>query len=149
MFELTLWKDQEMRKFRQDMDRLFDRMCNGFGFSALPREFVNLPRFHLSQTEDTVTLEVETPGVDPDDLEISVTADTLILKGRKREESRDESREEKWVKGRYDAFSRALRLPCKIKPDEVEASYGNQVLKIVMPKSRPEQPRDVRVKVRK
>ena len=149
MFELTLWKDQEMRKFRRDMDHLFDRMCNGFGFSGLPRAFVNLPRFDLSETEDAVTLEAQVPGVDPDHLEISVTPDTLTLKGRGRKESREERAGGEWVERRYGSFSRKLRLPCRIRPDDVEASYGNQVLKIVMPKSRPERPRDVRVKVMK
>ena len=65
MFELTHWKDQEMRRLRRDMDRLFDRMFYGFGFSGLPREFVNQPRLRLMETEDAVILEAEIPAVDP------------------------------------------------------------------------------------
>lgn len=149
MFELTLWKDQEMKKLRQDMDRLFDRMWSGFGFSGLPAEFAEVPRLEMSEAGDALTLEAKLQGMDPEDIEISVTTDSLTISGRKTEESRDKSGERGRVERRYGSFSRTMRLPCKVKAEEVEASYGNGILKIVLPKSRPEQPRGVRVKVKK
>jgi len=149
MFELTLWKDQEMKKLRRDMDRLFDRMWSGFGFSALPAEFAQVPRMEITEADDALTLEAEIQGMKPEDLEISVTADSLTIQGRKTEESRDESGERKRVERRYGSFSRTVRLPCKVNAERVEATYGNGVLKIVLPKSRPEPPRGVKVKIKK
>ena len=87
MFELSHWKEQEMKRLRRDMDRLFDRMCNGFGFSGIPRDFVNLPRLEMAEADDMIVLEAQIPGIDPDQLEVSVTAQTLTIKGRLQAQS--------------------------------------------------------------
>jgi HSP20 family protein len=149
MFELTHWKDQEMKRMRRDMDRLFDRMFNGFGFSALPREFVNLPRLEMSETDDTLTLEAEIPGVDPDHLDVSVTSRTLTLKGRLQAHREKETPEGTRVERRYGSFSRTIRLPGNVETENVDATFRDGVLRIVLTKRRPEGPRGVPVKIKK
>ena len=148
MFELTHWKEQEMRRLRRDMDRLFDRMFNGFGFSGLPRELVNLPRLEMSETDDTIVLEAGVPGVDPDDLEVSVTSRTLTLKGRLQSLSEKDAHGGTRVAQRYGSFARKIRLPVPVKTDDVDATYRDGVLTIVLVKRTPESPQGVRVKIK-
>jgi HSP20 family protein len=149
MFELTHWKDQEMKRLRRDMDRLFDRMCNGFGFSGLPREFVHLPRLEMAEADDTLILKAEIPGVDPDNLEVSVTAQTLTIKGNQQTRSEKDSPGGTRMERRYGSFSRTVRLPVKVDTNAVEATYRKGILNIVLVKQKPEGPRGVRVKIKK
>ncbi|MBW1787232.1 MAG: Hsp20/alpha crystallin family protein [Deltaproteobacteria bacterium] len=149
MFELTHWKDQEMKRLRRDMDRLFDRMFTGFVFSTLPTEFVNLPRLEMTEADDTVTLKAEIPGVDPDQLEVSVTAQTLTIKGRLQAGNEKETPRGTRMERRYGSFSRTIRLPAKVDTDGVDATYRKGVLKIVLVKRRPEGRHGVRVKIKK
>ena len=148
MSELILWKDQEIRRLRRDMDRLFSRLTTGFGVPLFPGAALGGLCIDLLETEDTLTLKVEIPGIDPDRLNISVTDDRLTISGEKGEEMISDSRYYRRVERRFGSFSRTIRLPCKVKIDDIEATYKKGILNIVMPKSKPEKRSGVRVQVR-
>ncbi len=148
MSELVLWKDQEIRRLRKDMDRLFSRLRNGFGAPAWPGEALEGLYIDLLEREDALTVRVEIPGINPEDLKISVTNDRLTISGEKSEERIDDSRYYYRVERRFGSFSRTIRLPCKVEIDNIEATYKKGVLNIVMPKSKPEKKNKVSIQVR-
>ncbi|MCP4668982.1 MAG: Hsp20/alpha crystallin family protein [Deltaproteobacteria bacterium] len=148
MSELVLWKDQEIRRLRRDMDRLFSRMRTGFGAPALPGMAFEGLFIDLLEREDTLAVKVEIPGIDPEDLEISVSHDRLTISGEKSEERIDDSRYHYRVERRFGSFSRTIRLPCKVETDNIKATYKKGVLSITMPKSKPEKRNRVRIRVR-
>jgi len=148
MSELVLWKDQEIRRLRKDMDRLFSRLRNGFGAPAWPGEALEGLYIDLLEREDTLTVRVEIPGINPEDLKISVTNDRLTISGEKSEERIDDSRYYYRVERRFGSFSRTIRLPYKVEIDNIEATYKKGVLNIVMPKSKPEKKNKVSIQVR-
>lgn len=146
---LILWKDQEINKLRRDMDRLIDRLWDDFGRWVFPRAFPGGgPVIYLSETEDTLLVQVEMPGIDPADLDVSIAEDLLTIKGSMLEEvvvnqeAGFSSRER-----RRGYFSRTLQLPCKVLMDEVQAALKDDLLKIVLPKCREEYARKVRIRV--
>ena len=148
MSELVLWKDQEMRRLRKDMDRLFTRVRNCYGAPAWPGGSLEGLCIDLLEREDTLTVKVEIPGIDPGDLEISVTHDRLTISGEKCEERSDKGRYSYRVERRFGSFSRTIRLPCLVEIEDVEATYKKGVLDITMPKSKPEKKNQVRIQVR-
>jgi len=148
MSELVLWKDQEIRRLRKDMDRLFSRLRNGFGAPAWPGEALEGLYIDLLEREDSLTVRVEIPGINPEDLKISVTNDRLTISGEKSEERIDDSRYYYRVERRFGSFSRTIRLPYKVEIDNIEATYKKGVLNIVMPKSKPEKKNKVSIQVR-
>jgi HSP20 family protein len=145
---LTLWKDQEIDRMRRDMDRLFARLLDDFGMPRLPRIIRRVPTLDLSETENNLIIRAEIPGINPEDLDISVTEDQLHIKGAMKQESVREGDTYHRVERRYGSFSRDVQLPCRVMKEDVEATYREGILTIVMPKCTPEPARPFRVKVR-
>ncbi|HMM94062.1 Hsp20/alpha crystallin family protein [Phycicoccus sp.] len=82
-------------------------------------------------TEDgTYVLRAEMPGIDPDkDVTLNIEGDLLTIRGERREEEREKTHHE----FHYGAFTRSLRLPHDVQPDEVKASYTDGVLEVRVP----------------
>ena len=148
MSELILWKNQEISKMRRDMQRLFNRFWYGFGVPMFPEEAGGIPSIDISETEDTLTIKAVFPGINPEDMDISVTDDTLFIQGKTREETVEENAGYQRVEKRSGSFSRTISLPCRIKVDEIKAVYKEGILKITMPKCEPDKARGVRIQVK-
>lgn len=144
---LILWKNQEINKMKRDMDRLFDRVLNEFFMPLFPRTFREVPFIDLSETEDSLILKAEIPGIKPEDLEISIRDDVLSIKGEIKQEFVDDGENYHRSERRYGSFSRQLRLPCRVMIDDVKATYKKGILHIVMPKCKPEKARKIKIKV--
>ncbi|MBW2443179.1 MAG: hypothetical protein JRH12_22095 [Deltaproteobacteria bacterium] len=80
MRELTIWKQQEINKLRRDMDQLFHRFRKEFGIPRSMLEVAESFSMDLSETENTLTVKTKLPGIKLDDIEISVTEDTLTTR---------------------------------------------------------------------
>ena len=137
MSELTLWKKQELDKLRKDMDLLFKRFRRGFGVPRTLLETAELFSTEFSETEDMLVLSTDLPGVKPEDIEISVTEDTLNLKAETREDSIDTQENFQRIEKSSRSFSRSISLPCRIIAEEVKATYKDEILKIELPKCKP------------
>jgi HSP20 family protein len=148
MSELILWKNQEISKLKRDMQRLFNRFWYGFGVQMFPEEAGGISPIDLSETEDTLTIKAVFPGIKPEDMDISVTGDTLFIQGETREETVEGSADYQRVQRRSGSFSRTIALPCRIKVDEIKAVYKEGILKITMPKCEPDKARGVRIQVK-
>ena len=148
MSELILWKNQEMTKLRRDMRRLFNRFWYDFGVPIFPEEITESPSIDLSETEDTLIIWAKLPNVDPEDMDISVTGDTLFIKVETREETVEATGRYHRLERRSGSFFRTISLPCRVKVDEIEATYKEGLLKINMPKCEPEKAYGVRIQVK-
>ena len=147
MPDLIVWKNQEIRKMRKDMDRLFDRIWEEFSGPLITRPAREIPFIDLSETEENLIIKAEVPGINPEDLDISIADDTLTIKGEMKQEIVSEGEDYHRTERRYGSFSRTLQLPCRITMDDVEATYKKGILNIVLPKCKPEKARGVKVKV--
>jgi HSP20 family protein len=145
---LIVWKNQEINKLRRDMDRLFARLRDDFAAPVFPRIARDVPFIDLSETEGHLIIRAEIPGINPEDLDISVTEDTLNIKGEIKQEFVREDEDYRRMERRYGSFSRSLKLPCRVMVEDVEATYANGVLQIVMPKCKPEPARACKVKIK-
>jgi len=147
MTELIIWKNKEMDKMRKDVERLFDRMWMEFG-STLSSGLTTLgPSLDIFETADSLVVRVELPGVDPNDVQLSVKGRTLELRGEKKLEHVRTGVRFHRVERRFGSFSRSVELPCAVEVDEINATYEKGVLMIVMPKSKDRDGKAVKVKV--
>lgn len=147
MSGLIVWKKQEMDRLRKDMDRLIERLRDDFCVPFFPRISMEIPSFDLQESEDSLVLRAEIPGITPENLEVTVTDDKLTIQGDLQQESVSNEDEYERKESRYGFFSRTFQLPCKIRVDDVKASYKHDVLTIVMPKWKAESPRGTKIKV--
>jgi len=145
MSELTLWKKQELDKLRKELDLLFRRFRRGFGVPRTLLEAADSFSTEFSETEDMLILRTDLPGIKPEDIEISVTEDTLNLKAKASDESIERDQNVQRIEKRYQSFSRSISLPCRIVAEEVKATYKDNTLRIELPKCKPKKARDVAV----
>lgn len=133
---------EELERLRKEMDRLFESVMGRRPWPISGRVF---PPVNITEDKDAYYIRAELPGVKPEDIELSVEQDTVILGGeRKAEELKDVTyhrREREMGK-----FRRAIRLPGAFNPDKVEARFKNGILTITLPKSEEAKPRKIAVK---
>jgi len=130
--------------FRGEMDRLFDR----FGFPSLRRVFdmepswrpassfsFSAPAIDMSEDGKAYKISAELPGIDPKDIDVSLSGDTLVLKGEKRQEKEQKDKNYHFSERSYGSFQRSFQLPTSIDRDRVAADFSNGVLTITLPKT--------------
>jgi HSP20 family protein len=105
------------------------------------------PAIIISATNDKLLVRTEVPGMDPEDLHISVSDDTLTVQGSR---TTGEQLEGGWYHRREresGGFSRAVRLAAEVDGDKAEATYVAGVLTISLPLKKAAKPREIPVKV--
>jgi len=149
---LIPWSETHpLTDFRTDIDSIFDRF---FGI-VLPSEkafwgdaFIGSPAVDIEETDKEVIVKADLPGLDPKDVDISVTENILTIKGEKREERKEEKKNFHLSERRYGSFARSFLLPAEVKTDTVEANYSKGVLEIKLPKAEPEKAKKITVNVK-
>ena len=130
------------------MDRLFsDHFMTPFGRFGLSESMQSFsPKVDVSETEKEIKVRAEVPGINPDDVSIEVTEDTLSIAGT-IEKSNEEKDENYYRMERSSGrFSREFMLPSKIDADNVNAEAKNGVITITLTKQPSEQKRKVEIK---
>lgn len=125
---------REISNLRNQMNRIFDNSF--FRGGLMPGTDHFGPRVDIYQTEQEVVATAELPGIESkDDIEITVTPDTLNLKGELKRISEINENDIYQSERFFGTFSRMLPLPAEVKPEEAKASYNNGLLEIRMPKT--------------
>ncbi len=148
MSMLTRWEPfREMRRVREMLDEMMERafvgspMVAGVEGGIVPLDVI--------QTEGEVIVKATTPGVKPEDIEISITGDVLNIRGDVAEERDEEGHRYHMRERRYGSFSRTISLPAKIDADKAKAEFENGVLTLTLPKIEEIKPKAIEVKVKK
>jgi HSP20 family protein len=130
-------EDSPLTALQRDMNRLFEDFWRGFD---LPSPFGETwgaaaftPRVDVEETAEEVRVTAELPGLEQKDFDVSLTDDTLLLRGEKREEHDDKAHG--WSECSYGAFERAVPLPSEVDADRASARFKDGVLRVRLPKS--------------
>jgi len=129
-----------------DLDKFFSD--DDWFLPAFPRPELLKPAMDVKETEKDVIAEVELPGFNPENIEVSVKDGVLRVSG-KMDEKKEEKEKGYWRKEiRRGSFERMIHLPVKVKEDAIEATYEKGILKIVMPKAEAKPSSKVKIKVK-
>ncbi len=121
--------------FRLEMDRLFDDFFSPSRLSGLGMgKFDFRPALDISENDSELSVRAELPGVDENDVEISLDRDVLTIRGEKREERRDDREHQRMIERSYGSFERTVRLPFEPDEAEVKAEFKNGVLTVTAKK---------------
>ena len=126
----TFW--EPFARLRSEFDRLLDTF--GGRPSGLPafRSMLGavVPALEMTKNGNGYALTAELPGMEPDDVHITLTDNVLRISGEKKE-SRDEKEHDYFVsERRYGTFERVLQVPDDVDPESIKANFKNGVLKI-------------------
>ena len=94
-----------------------------------------------------MVIKTEVPGMEKDEIEISLDGNTLILKGEKKKEETIEDKDYSYCERYFGAFTRTIELPSEVQADKVTAVLKNGVLNIRLPKLETAKKKEVRIKV--
>jgi HSP20 family protein len=127
----------------REIDRLFSEFAQGTGPAGTQSI---IPSIEISETDKTVEISAEMPGLERKDVEISIEDDTLTIRGEKKIEESKKDKNVQLSERTYGVFYRVLQLPSGIDPSSVQATMSNGVLKITIPKPAKSEPKKIEVK---
>jgi HSP20 family protein len=105
-----------------------------------------MPATDVYEKDDKYYVTMDLPDVNPDDIEISVTDSTLRVRGERKHVQ--EVKEENYRRSErfYGTFERIIELPEPVKSEDIEATYKNGMLEIVLPKAEEKKAQEVKIK---
>ena len=147
VWEISQWRPFEFEKMRKEMDRLWDSFLEGRPGRKARDQEEWIPSLDFSETKSDLVVKAELPGIDPKDIDISLSEGVLTIRGEKRQEKEEKEEGYHLVERRYGSFTRSIRLPREIQNEKINASYQNGVLKITLPKTEEAKKKEVKIKV--
>lgn len=141
-----------------EVERLFDRLMprtwmrpmawNWPTWSALEESFghIRVPQLDVIDRDKDILLRAEVPGVEKKDIDISISEDTLLIKGCISRESKEERKDYFRCEIAQGNFSRSLALPNGVDTTKISANLKDGILEIILPKEESAQRRTVEVK---
>eukprot|EP00187_Rhodella_violacea_P009198 CAMPEP_0174886410 /NCGR_PEP_ID=MMETSP0167-20121228/1624_1 /TAXON_ID=38298 /ORGANISM="Rhodella maculata, Strain CCMP736" /LENGTH=156 /DNA_ID=CAMNT_0016122387 /DNA_START=131 /DNA_END=601 /DNA_ORIENTATION=+ len=95
-----------------------------------------IPRVDVSETDKTVTVVAELPGIKREDVTVSVKGDVMTLRGQKKEMREEGAPGTTFhrMERSFGTFERSMRLPKDVDPDKVNAKYTDGVLTVTFEK---------------
>ncbi|HEY4760225.1 MAG TPA: Hsp20/alpha crystallin family protein [Thermoguttaceae bacterium] len=137
---------------RTEMDRLFDSFIREpFGMLDWPALMGGekwWPAIDVAESDKDVTVRVEVPGIDPKELDVTVTGNQLIISGEKKESTEKKDKGFYHSEARYGSFRRVIPLPEGVDPEKVDANYANGVLTLKLQKTPSATAKRIEIKVK-
>jgi HSP20 family protein len=144
---LSSW--QPFESLRHEIDRLFDDVTRGFaGLPSYRRladfgpswpwesaSSVAAPAVDVAEKEKEYQVTAELPGLDENNVQVTLVDDVLTIKGEKQEEKEEKDKNYHLSERRYGSFQRSFQLPPGIDQSKIEANFRNGVLTVVLPKA--------------
>jgi len=145
MANLVRWEPfRDMVSLREAMDRMWDesmfRQLSPLGILSEGSLAVD-----MYETADSVVVKTAIPGVKADEIDVSVTGDTLTIKAETKQEQ--EIKRENYLRRerRYGSLCRSVTLPGGLVGEQAEADYTDGVLTLTFPKAEEVKPKNIKV----
>jgi len=106
------------------------------------------PVVDIAEHDDDYIVKVELPGVNKDEVKITLESNILTIRGEKKQEKETKKENLHRVERSYGSFQRSFTLPTTVKSDKIDASYKDGILTIALPKAEEAKPKQIEVKVK-
>ena len=143
------WRDPrdsfgDIDGLRTAVDQLFGNYTGRPGRMRFYRGV--FPALNITENEDNLCLTAELPGMNPNEIDISATADSITLRGERKESLTSKEVNYHQREREFGTFRRVIDLPSKIDTDKMSASYKNGILTVVLPKAEETKPKQIQIK---
>jgi len=136
---------RELDRVRHDFEELLDRSLGSGASRAQHGPFT--PAIESFIDSGKLIIRADLPGVDPKDVDVTVTGDQLTIRGTREQRVDEQSRSFINREFSYGSFERTVRLPGGVKAEDVKASYRDGVLELTMPVPEESKSRKVTIQV--
>ena len=134
----------ELDDLRTAVDQLFGNYLSRPGRMGLYRGV--FPALNISENEDNLYVTAELPGMNPKEIDITATADSITLRGERKDSSTSKDVNYHQREREFGTFRRVINLPTRINTDKINASYKNGILTVVLPKAEEAKPKQIEIK---
>ena len=137
---------RDMLGIQDEMNRLFNAY---FSRSSDPegKSLVWHPFVDIFETDDEIKVVAEVPGMNKEDIKVSIQDNVLTISGEKKQDVEDTSKNYHRIERAWGTFERSFSLPMAVKVDKVNAAYKDGILTITLPKSEEAKPKEIDVSV--
>jgi len=152
---LIPWKQKERSAglpasgFRTEMDQLFQSFF-GDAFAPLAASgwsgAVWGPPLDIEETDKEILIRAEIPGVTPEELDLAISGNSLVISGEKKESEERKDKGYLYQERRFGSFRREVALPTAVDADHVDAEYKEGVLHVKLQKAQEALARRITVK---
>ncbi len=146
--ELMPALSEEMVDMRRQINRMFDNLFRG----ELPEPSDLLstwnPSVDIAEREDGYVVKVELPGVNKEDVRITLEENLLTIRGEKKQEKESKDQNYHRMERSYGSFQRSFTLPTSVKADKIDANYRDGILTVTLPKAEEARRKQIEVKVK-
>lgn len=132
---------REIDTLQRQMNQLFDSLTSST--EDLGSAFI--PPAELEETPEALHLRLEVPGMNREDLDVQVTADSISISGERKSQKRTEEKGVTRSEFRYGKFRRVIPLPVRVQNTDVHGEYKDGILSLTLPKAEEEKNRVVKV----
>lgn len=133
----------ELDRMRREMERLAEGLTRGFFREPFAGVF---PLMNVTEDNDNYYVRAELPGINANDLDISVTGDTLSISGERKLPAEDEKAQYHRKEREAGKFGRMITLPTQVDTGKVEAHCSDGILRLTLPKAEAVKPKLIPVK---
>ena len=141
---------QDLRSAQDEMAQMSPMLAHALGLHGQPQGSATAtawaPALDISERKDAYLVTVELPGVQADDLEITMEDGLLTIQGERHFAHDSSEQQFHRVERRYGTFRRSITLPAHVMAEGIQASFDNGVLQILVPKA--EEAKAKRIQVR-
>jgi Molecular chaperone (small heat shock protein) len=144
--ELETWSPfRDLMNIQREIGRVFDSLFSDVDGGRMTMEWS--PRVDVLENNDSYILRAELPGVNKNDVKITLRDNILTIKGEKKQEKEEKDVNFHRTERMYGSFERSFTLPSGVKNDKIDATYKDGVLTITLPKVEEAKPKEIEVKV--
>ena len=136
---------RDMLQIRNTMDRLFEDAFTGWDGDWTRTWEGGLP-LDVVEKDDEYIVSASLPGINPDDLDVTFTGNTLSIKGEVKSDDEKEEGHYHLRERRYGSFARSITLPSGVNGNKIQANYEAGILKLHLPKVEEAKPKRISVK---
>ncbi|MDY6879256.1 MAG: Hsp20/alpha crystallin family protein [Desulfatiglans sp.] len=132
----------------EELERMKRELSQGFGRGLWREPTAGVfPLMNVTEDKDNYYVRAELPGLNADDLDLSVTGDTLSISGERKLPAEDENAQYHRREREAGRFSRVVTLPAQVATDKVQAQFTDGVLTVTLPIAESVKPKQITVKV--
>ncbi len=104
-----------------------------------------VPPVDIYEDEQNLVLKLEIPGVNEEDLQVSLENNLLTVKGERKFEKEEKEENFHRIERRFGTFTRTFRMPNTVDSDHTSASYDKGILKITLAKRAEAKPKQIKI----
>ncbi len=143
---VSRWDDpsEMMGRLQSELDHTLRQVFGGRS-NGTNTPVMWTPSTDLREDDNEIVIKMDLPAVKPEDVDIELTRDTLVVKGERKFDDIERRKDYVRVERQFGTFQRSWTIATAVQAEAIKAEFKDGVLTITLPKAEAAKPRKVQV----